>query len=95
MLSIRIQSTNVDILIIFYLQQIQEIEDAIIQGGEGAEKNVIRCPRCRQRNLRGENKNNHMKCWNCRTNFCFLCAAVLMPPFTKHFTKSLCKQHTK
>jgi hypothetical protein len=20
-----------------------------------------------------------MKCWNCRTNFCFLCAAVLMP----------------
>jgi hypothetical protein len=36
-----------------------------------------------------------MKCWNCRTNFCFLCAAVLMPPFTKHFTKSLCKQHTK
>lgn len=75
--------------------QIQEIEDAIILGGEGAQKNLIRCPRCRQRNLRGENKNNHMKCWNCRTNFCFLCAEVLMPPFTKHFTKSLCKQHTK
>ncbi|CAC5386426.1 RNF14 [Mytilus coruscus] len=75
-------------------QKVREIEEAILEGGEVAERNVKRCPRCRQRNLR-ENRNNHMKCWNCKNSFCFLCNELIKPPYTKHFTNTLCKQHSK
>lgn len=75
-------------------QKVREIDEAILEGGKAAERNVKRCPRCRQRNLR-ENRNNHIKCWNCKNSFCFLCNELIKPPYTKHFTNTLCKQHSK
>ncbi|XP_063417872.1 E3 ubiquitin-protein ligase RNF14-like isoform X1 [Mytilus trossulus] len=75
-------------------QKVREIDEAILEGGKVAEQNVRRCSRCRQRNLR-ENRNNHIKCWNCKNSFCFLCNELIKPPYTKHFTNTLCKQHSK
>ncbi|XP_048761210.2 E3 ubiquitin-protein ligase RNF14-like isoform X2 [Ostrea edulis] len=58
-------------------------------------KNLIRCPYCKQRNLKSNN-DNHIRCWNCSHSTCFLCKkAILEIPITKHFLPpSLCKQHT-
>ncbi|XP_069126310.1 E3 ubiquitin-protein ligase RNF14-like [Argopecten irradians] len=54
------------------------------------------CPRCHRRNLQGLHGNNHVKCWNCSTGFCFLCREILNKiPVTKHFKPpSPCRQHT-
>lgn len=52
---------------------------------------VKRCPRCKN-NVVKENNNNHMACWNCTTQFCYLCAEVIFG--TAHFNKGKCKHHT-
>ncbi|KAL3864204.1 hypothetical protein ACJMK2_005908 [Sinanodonta woodiana] len=57
------------------------------------QNDLVVCPGCKQRNLR-EKKNNHMKCWNCNTNFCFSCKQRLKGTISSHFTGgSTCRQH--
>lgn len=57
--------------------------------------NLIRCPFCKQKNLR-KNQDNHIRCWNCTRSTCFQCKkAISENPITKHFsTPNLCKQHS-
>ena len=52
------------------------------------------CPRCRQKCLK-VNNNNHLKCWNCKTPFCYQCGKVIKGTVTMHFaTSSSCSQHS-
>ncbi|XP_021370773.1 E3 ubiquitin-protein ligase RNF14-like isoform X2 [Mizuhopecten yessoensis] len=57
----------------------------------------VQCPRCHRKSLQGPHGNNHVKCWNCNTGFCFLCREILSKvPVTKHFKPpSPCRQHTE
>ncbi|XP_022318824.1 E3 ubiquitin-protein ligase RNF14-like [Crassostrea virginica] len=59
-------------------------------------KNLIRCPFCKQRNLR-KNQDNHVRCWNCSRSGCFQCKrGIAENPVLKHFLPpNLCKQHAK
>jgi len=54
----------------------------------------VKCPRCKQKNIRGLDKNNHIKCWNCNCDFCFLCREPMLGAVMKHFQRGHCKQHT-
>lgn len=57
-------------------------------------RNVINCVTCGQRNLKLA-RNNHIKCWLCKTNFCFECRKKIVGNFSAHFsTVSKCKQHS-
>jgi len=53
--------------------------------------NVGRCPKCR-REMPRRNRNNHMVCWGCKAQFCFLCSELIYG--TAHFNKGGCVQHT-
>ena len=58
-----------------------------------ARKNVRskQCPRCRQRCQKDDSNNNHLKCWSCKTNFCYQCHKIIK--VAVHFTAaSLCVQ---
>lgn len=59
-------------------------------------RNVIACPTCGQRNLK-TNQNNHIKCWLCKTNFCFECRKKIVGNVSGHFmgANSKCKQHSE
>jgi E3 ubiquitin-protein ligase RNF14 len=52
---------------------------------------LVGCVKCGEQNIRED--NNHIICWNCRIHFCFLCNKKLSPPYTRHFTKTKCKQY--
>lgn len=78
----------------FFWQIVVEIEVALAANPD--EKiNLIRCPFCKQKNLR-KNQDNHIRCWNCTRSTCFQCKkAISENPITKHFsTPNLCKQHS-
>ncbi|KAK3767142.1 hypothetical protein RRG08_018013 [Elysia crispata] len=55
--------------------------------------NYIRCPMCKQENMKGRDRNNHIKCWNCKTNFCFVCKQRIIGIVSAHFIGP-CKQHS-
>ena len=56
--------------------------------------NLRACPRCRQRNLK-EARNNHMKCWSCKADFCYICVKLTGNPVSAHFKPpSTCQQHS-
>ena len=57
-------------------------------------RNVINCVTCGQRNLKLD-KNNHIKCWLCKTNFCFECRKRIIGNVSAHFMGSKCKQHSE
>lgn len=81
-------------LFFFFWQIVVEIEVALAANPD--EKiNLIRCPFCKQKNLR-KNQDNHIRCWNCTRSTCFQCKkAISENPITKHFsTPNLCKQHS-
>ena len=53
------------------------------------------CPRCRRRCLKENSNNNHIKCWNCKADFCYQCGKEIKGAVTLHFTAaSSCRQHT-
>ncbi|KAL9980137.1 hypothetical protein ACROYT_G008683 [Oculina patagonica] len=53
------------------------------------------CPRCHQKCLKENSNNNHIKCWACRTNFCYQCGKEIKGAVTMHFTAaSSCAQHS-
>ncbi len=52
---------------------------------------VKKCPRCKN-NVAKEQNNNHIVCWNCQTQFCFICMQLIYG--TLHFLKGKCKQHS-
>lgn len=53
------------------------------------------CPRCHQKCLKENNNNNHLKCWACKTGFCYQCGKEIKGAMTMHFTAaSSCTQHS-
>ena len=53
----------------------------------------LHCPRCRQRNVRGEDGNNQIRCWACRTKFCACCRGLVIDT-SKHYGRGKsCRQH--
>jgi len=52
---------------------------------------VAKCPKCGTRQLK-KNANNHLRCINCPTQYCFICCATIYG--TKHFSATGCKQHS-
>lgn len=53
----------------------------------------VQCIQCKQKNYKLHN-NNHIKCWNCKTNMCFVCRNRIIGVITKHFNVSGCPQHS-
>lgn len=51
-----------------------------------------KCPGRKQTNLKS-GSNNHLKCWNCKSNFCFVCNQRIMKNVAHHF-KGPCQQHS-
>ena len=53
------------------------------------------CPRCHQKCLKENSNNNHLKCWACKTDFCYHCGKEIKGAVTTHFTAaSSCTQHS-
>jgi len=52
---------------------------------------VAKCPKCGSRQLK-QHGNNHLRCINCPTQYCFICGATIYG--TKHFSITGCKQHS-
>ena len=53
------------------------------------------CPRCHQKCLKENNNNNHLKCWACKTGFCYQCGKEIKGAVTMHFAAaSSCTQHS-
>ncbi|GAM26556.1 hypothetical protein SAMD00019534_097310 [Acytostelium subglobosum LB1] len=51
---------------------------------------VLKCVNCKT--LIGRtNNNNHLKCYNCSTQMCYMCKQAIQG--TKHYSTSGCKQH--
>ena len=70
------------------------INEIIGQTNQGAQLKLRACPRCRQRNLK-EARNNHMKCWSCKADFCYTCVKLIGTPVSAHFkAPSICQQHS-
>ncbi|XP_022243211.1 E3 ubiquitin-protein ligase RNF14-like isoform X2 [Limulus polyphemus] len=68
---------------------------AVLQDKPERKKDVQKCPSCRQENLKSDN-NNHIKCWNCKTEFCFYCKKKLKGPIFLHYSGvNSCPQHSK
>ena len=80
-------------VLLFFLQKLEEIDLTLATTPE-EKKNLIRCPFCKQRNLR-KNQDNHVRCWNCSRSGCFQCKrGIAENPVLKHFLPpNLCKQH--
>ncbi|RUS70819.1 hypothetical protein EGW08_021419 [Elysia chlorotica] len=55
--------------------------------------NYCRCPMCKQESMKGPDRNNHIKCWNCKTNYCFMCKQRIIGVVSAHFTGP-CRQHS-
>ncbi|KAH9496299.1 E3 ubiquitin-protein ligase rnf14 [Bulinus truncatus] len=51
------------------------------------------CPMCKQMNLKRQDNNNHIKCWNCKSNFCFTCKSRITGSVATHFLGP-CIQHS-
>lgn len=69
------------------------INEALVANPD-ARRRLRMCPRCRQRNMK-ENRNNHMKCWACKTDFCYQCVKQITPPLSVHFKVAAgCQQHS-
>lgn len=57
-------------------------------------RNIINCTTCGQINLKVQ-RNNHIKCWLCKTNVCFECKKKIIGNVTSHYILSNCKQHSQ
>ncbi|XP_014677481.1 PREDICTED: uncharacterized protein LOC106817335 [Priapulus caudatus] len=78
-------------------QQPQEAIMIQIQLNEypDAWRRLVTCMRCKQRCLRADDRNNHLRCWSCKVNQCLDCKTVIIGPVGAHFRPpSTCKQHS-
>lgn len=76
------------------LHQGQRVINRILDLAPNQQRNAINCPTCGQKCLKME-RNNHIKCWLCQTNFCFCCKSKILGIVTSHFKAGgLCKQHS-
>ena len=63
-------------------------------GGDLNAQLVAKCPRCRVQTLK-QGTNNHLRCWNCRANYCFMCKALIVGNIASHFNAMMpCDQHS-
>lgn len=74
-----------------YLQGAQRVQEALDLNPE-VHNMLAQCPRCRQRNLKA-GRNNHIRCWSCNKNFCFLCKGSFSK-LAEHFSATGCPQHS-
>eukprot|EP00047_Mylnosiga_fluctuans_P020253 m.90154 g.90154 ORF g.90154 m.90154 type:complete len:491 (+) comp8448_c0_seq1:69-1541(+) len=51
---------------------------------------IVRCAGCGSRNVK-DGRNNHVRCYNCRAEFCASCKSLIKG--TAHFQRGGCKQH--
>ncbi|KAL5251118.1 hypothetical protein ACHWQZ_G016737 [Mnemiopsis leidyi] len=65
------------------------LENVILLDPE-LEKDITKCPKCRSK-IQRINGNNHGKCAQCKTQFCFLCSSIIKG--TVHFKLQGCRQH--
>ncbi|CAL1546258.1 unnamed protein product [Lymnaea stagnalis] len=56
-------------------------------------KKRCHCPMCKQVSLKGRDNNNHIRCWNCKSDFCFLCRQRITSSVTSHYSGP-CVQHS-
>lgn len=55
---------------------------------------LVVCVRCKQRCLRNDN-NNHVRCWNCKVNYCCACKKIIVGSVGGHYLPpNPCKQHS-
>ncbi|GFO18180.1 E3 ubiquitin-protein ligase rnf14 [Plakobranchus ocellatus] len=66
---------------------------AMLELNPDLQNNRCYCPMCKQQNLKSLDRNNHIKCWNCKTNFCFLCKQRISGVVSAHFVGP-CTQHS-
>jgi len=64
-------------LYIFKISKGQIAVERLLNLMPDQKRNAINCPTCAQKNLKMHN-NNHIKCWQCTTNFCFCCKKKLL-----------------
>ncbi|XP_013407485.1 E3 ubiquitin-protein ligase RNF14 isoform X2 [Lingula anatina] len=68
--------------------------EAQLEEDPNAKNNLMKCLNCKQPNIR-QDKNNHIKCWCCKINMCFMCKKRFQETVTQHYTSSKpCQQHT-
>ncbi|XP_046566743.1 E3 ubiquitin-protein ligase RNF14-like [Haliotis rubra] len=56
-------------------------------------RETISCPNCRYKNVKVD-RNNHIRCRCCSTNFCYVCGMRITGVVTAHFSKASCPQHS-
>ena len=71
----------------------QRAIDRILRIAPEQQHNTISCPSCGQKCLKMQ-RNNHIKCWLCNTNFCFICKHKITGTITAHFKPGQCLQHS-
>ena len=77
-------------LCVKYFQGADQAREAMDRGDVAS---IMCCTRCRQRNLRN-GRNNHIKCWSCKTNMCFTCKQTIHGAFSTHYALYMpCQQH--
>ena len=73
-------------------QEYARIRDAL-QRNPGANI-AAKCPRCAMQNVK-QGTNNHLRCWNCRANYCFMCKALIQGNIAGHYNAMMpCDQHS-
>ena len=79
--------------IVYWFQAHQRIVQAL-EIDPTARRHVLKCPRCGMQNMRSST-NNHLRCWNCRCNFCFECKSLIVGVIAEHFNAAKpCNQHS-
>ena len=69
----------------------RRVMDAIHEGRNPA---IISCPRCRQRCMK-EGRNNHIRCWLCKSHLCYQCKSIISGTITDHYRPPApCQQHS-
>ena len=72
----------------------QRVNELMEEANNIAQLKLRTCSRCRQRNLK-EARNNHIKCWSCKADFCYVCGKLIGTPVSAHFKASGgCQQHS-
>ncbi|XP_048584299.1 E3 ubiquitin-protein ligase RNF14-like [Nematostella vectensis] len=71
----------------------EQIEAEFKKNNPGAQLHYKNCGRCKQKNLK-QQKNNFMRCWACKTQFCYQCGKTIENGIKHFVAPSPCSQHS-